>query len=158
MGEEAPGRERDAYQRALEALATKERTAGELGGWLARRGFSLAEIEAAVERLTAGGALDDAEFARRFAEDKRELRGWGPDRIREALGARGLDHALIEAALAADGHDEQLARAIGLLERGGQSAADEPSRARSFAFLARRGFDSDVAYDAVRSLERRAAG
>ena len=46
-----------------------------------------------MERLLEAGALDDERFARRFAEDKRELRGWGPDRIAEALRARGVDEA-----------------------------------------------------------------
>ena len=34
---------------------------------------------------------------------------------------------------------------------------DEPSRGRALAYLARRGYDSELAYDAVRALERRAA-
>ena len=155
--ETVPGRSRDAFERALEALAHKERTAAELGAWLAERGFALAEIEAAVERLVEAGALDDQAFAHRFAEDKRELRGWGPERIREALAARGLDRQLIEAALGDEGHAEQLARALEMLERRGHSAGDEASRARALAFLARRGYNSELAYDAVRSFERRAA-
>ena len=48
------------------------------------------EIEAAVARLTEIGELDDERFARRYAEDKRELRGWGAERIREALASRGV--------------------------------------------------------------------
>ena len=52
-------------------------------------GFEPAEIEAAVGLLVETGGLDDERFARRFAEDKRELRGWGPERIREALGRAG---------------------------------------------------------------------
>ena len=43
-----------------------------------------------IERLTEAGGIDDARFARLFAEDKRALRGWGPERIEEALRARGV--------------------------------------------------------------------
>jgi regulatory protein len=148
---------RDAFTCALEALSQKERTAGELGALLAKRGFSLEEIEEAVERLVAARALDDEHFAHRFAEDKRELRGWGPERIEEALLARGLEPATIAAALAGDGVEGQLERAIGLLERRGQVVDDQASRTRALAFLARRGYGSELAYDAVRGFERSTA-
>jgi regulatory protein len=146
----------EAFERALEALAQKERTAAELGAWLAKRGFEPAQIADAVERLVAAGALDDEAFARRFAADKRELRGWGPERIREALAERGLERELIAAAIAED-HPEQLRRALALLQRRGETPVDEPSRARALGFLARRGYEPELAYEAVRCLERDAA-
>ena len=146
-----------AFERALEALSQHERTSGELYAWLAERGFEPAAVEDAVERLSEAGAIDDERFARRFAADKRELRGWGPERIREALYERGLDRALIEAAVGGETHAEQLRRAVELLEQRSEPVFDERSRSRALAFLARRGYDSDLAYDAVRAVERRAA-
>jgi regulatory protein len=113
-------------------------------------------VESAVGQLIEIGELDDERFARRYAEDKRELRGWGPERIREALARKGLSGSEIEAALAADTGDD-LARARALLERRGEPIEDERSRARALAFLARRGYESELCYEAVRSLERRAA-
>jgi regulatory protein len=147
----------DAFERAVEALSHRERTVAELTEWLEARGFARAEIEAAIDRLIEDGAVDDERFAIRFAEDKRELRGWGPDRIREGLARRGLDRELIDAALEGDGHSTQLERAIELLERRGDPPVDERSRARALAFLARRGYEAELAYDAVRTTERRAA-
>ena len=155
-GNEAPDRSREAFERAVEALSRRERTTPELSAWLAERGFSPAEVEGAVGRLIEIGELDDERFARRYAEDKRELRGWGPDRIRQALAAKGLSGSEIEAALAADSGDD-LARARELLERRGDPLVDERSRARALAFLARRGYDSELAYEAVRAVERKAA-
>ncbi len=128
-----------AFERALEALALRERTTAELAAWLAKRGFERAEVEDAVDRLVASGAVDDERFATEFAADKRELRGWGPDRIREALYERGLDPALIEAAVSTESHSEQLRRAVELLERRSDPVFDERSRARALAYLARRG-------------------
>lgn len=147
----------EAFERALEALSHKERTSAELAAWLGERGFGSDDVEAAVGRLIEGGALDDERFAARFAEDKRELRGWGPDRIREALAARGLERGPIDAALADDDPGAQLDRAIELLERRGEPPTDEAARARALAYLARRGYDSELAYEAVRDFERRAA-
>jgi regulatory protein len=147
----------DAFERAVGTLGQRERTTAELESWLAERGYAPAEVEAAIERLTAIGELDDERFARRYAEDKRELRGWGADRIREALVAKGLDRATIDAAVGGAAADEELARAIALLERRGRPAVDEASRTRALGFLARRGYESELAYEAVRVYERRAA-
>jgi regulatory protein len=103
--------------------------------------------------LVEDGALDDERFARRYAEDKRELAGWGPDRIREALRGRGVSEELIDAALEAEGDDEVVERAIALLERSGAAVADEASRQRALSLLARRGYPLETAYDAIRALE-----
>ncbi len=147
----------DAFERALVALSHHERTTGELAEWLAARGYPQGEVEEAINRLVESGAIDDERFAMRFAEDKRELSGWGPDRIREALAKRNLDRALIDAALAGDGRETQLDRAIELLERRGDPPLDDRSRSRALAFLARRGYEAELAYEAVRGAERRAA-
>ena len=149
-----PPRSREAFERAVEVLSHKERTAAELGAWLAGRGFEPAEIEPAVELLVETGGLDDERFARQFASDKRELRGWGPERIRAALAGRGLDRATIDAAVTEDGQDSQLRRALELLDGRSEVPTDERSRARALAFLARRGYDSELAYEAVRAHER----
>lgn len=144
----------EAFERALGALSQRERTEGELAAWLADRGYPEVEIADAIERLVSAGALDDVAFARRFAEDKRDLSGWGPDRIRDGLARRGLDRELVEHAVGEDGHSSQLERAVELLERRGRPAVDEPSRAGALSFLARRGYEAELAYDAVRRFER----
>jgi regulatory protein len=147
----------EAFERALEALSRKERTVSEMVGWLAERGFELSQVAGVIERLIEAGALDDARFARRFAEDKRELRGWGPERIAEALVARGVGQEDVDAALAAEDRSTQLERAIDLLRGRGGEIRDESGRARALGYLARRGYDTDLAYDAVRGYERRRA-
>jgi regulatory protein len=135
---------------AASALARKERTVAETRAWLASRGCQQAEIEAAIARLVEIGELDDARFARRFAEDKRELRGWGSERIAEALEARDVGSAEIAAALATEDEGELVDRAARLLAARGDALADEAARGRALAFLVRRGYGSEVAYEAVR--------
>ena len=102
-------------------------------------------------RLTEIGELDDERFARRYAEDKRELRGWGAERIREALASRGVAPALVEAALEADSHDAQVRRASDLLARRGRPLDADADRARALGFLTRRGYEYEVAYEAIRA-------
>jgi regulatory protein len=143
--------EQDAFARALEALGRKERTRAELESWLGERSFDPDEIAGAIERLLGAGALDDARFAHRYAADKRELRGWGPERIREALASREIDSELVEAVLDDDDRDDQVERAIQQLERRGEGLDSDRERARALAYLTRRGYDYDVAYEAVRT-------
>ena len=101
--------------------------------------------------------IDDERFALRFAEDKRELAMWGPNRIREALAGRGIEASLIDAALSLDDETQQATRAEGLLADRSTRLDSEQGRARALALLARRGYPLEVAYEAVRAHERRAA-
>ena len=109
-----------------------------------------------ISRLLESELLDDERFARRFAEDKRELSGWGSERIREALSARGLPAELIDGALAGEAEAEQVGRAAALLAERGSAVDTEAERARALSLLARRGFPLEVAYEAVRERERAA--
>jgi regulatory protein len=148
---------REAFERAVEALGRRERGVAELTEWLLARGFAEDEVAGAIERLIAIGELDDERFARRYAEDKRELRGWGAERIREALTRRGIDRDAIDAALRAESPLDEVDRAAGLLAGRGSALGTEAERARALAFLARRGYELEVAYEAVRRCEREAA-
>jgi regulatory protein len=152
VAERAP----DAFEVALAALRRRERASAELGAWLATRGYGAEEIETTIGRLTEVGELDDERFARRYAEDKRELRGWGPERIREALASRGIPPALVEVALEADSHDAQVARASNQIARRGRPLDGDADRARALGYLTRRGYEYEVAYEAIRLAARRA--
>lgn len=142
--------EREALELAVAAITRKERTAAELHDLLRGRGVEPDAAAAALEHLAAIGELDDRRFAFRYAQDKRELRGWGPDRIRAALLERGIDRDLAAEAAAGETLEEQAARAAALLLRRGEELADDAARGRALAYLARRGFDSEIAYEAVR--------
>ena len=50
-----------------------------------------AAIEEAVAELAEAGFVDDAVFARRFAEDRRTVQSWGRERIERDLLRRGVD-------------------------------------------------------------------
>jgi regulatory protein len=149
--------EADTFEAALGALDRKERTEHELALWLKGRGFAMDEIEAALRRLFETEVLDDERFARRYAEDKRELSGWGPERIREALLERGVPIDAIEGVLALDSHGDQLDRAREILIRRARPLDDDADRQRALEYLARRGYDYEIAYQAVRSASSRAS-
>jgi regulatory protein len=144
----------DAYELALRALSYKERTESELRGWLAEREVPDGEIEEVIALLMEAGAIDDASFARRYAEDKVQLAGWGPDRIASSLEGRGVSREHIEAALGGDDQEALLERAVSLLGDRGMSCEDQRERERALGLLVRRGYPLELAYEAVRRAER----
>jgi regulatory protein len=148
------GRNDEPYELALRALSYKERTESELRTWLAEREVSEADIEEVLALLIEAGAIDDAGFARRYAEDKRSLAGWGPHRITKALEFRGVAHEHVEAALGGDDEEAQLERAIGLLGDRGLTCESRRERDRALGLLVRRGYPLELAYEAVRKVGR----
>jgi regulatory protein len=146
-----------ALELAYRYLGHRDRTVAELRTHLERHGVAPATGEEAIAELAEQRYLDDAGFARRFAEDRRGLDGWGAERIARRLAALGVDQAEVEAALDGLGGDE-LAAAVEVLRRRVRTApADDRARERALGVLARRGYDLDVAHEAIRRFGREVA-
>ena len=143
----------EALSKALAALQRRERTTAELHAWLTERGISEALAEEVIAELVEIGELDDERFAQAFAQDKRDLSGWGAERIQAALVDRGLGSGLAERA-AAEPRDDELSRATELALSRGEDLGDDRGRARVLSFLTRRGFEYELAYDAIRDAAR----
>ncbi len=120
--------------------------------------MATSEIEVTIAELTEFGYLDDARYARVFAEDRRNLDDWGSDRIERVLHERGVDPASIAAALAAVGAEGEHDRALALLRRRfPQPSGDPRDHERALGVLIRKGYDSELAYGAVRAWSAGAA-
>jgi len=109
-------------------------------------------IERVVGELTSSGVLDDTRYAERFTEDRRNLMGWGPERIELELSRRGIPAELIEPALSRRSRDDELAAACGLLAERFNALEDDRARNRAWQLLVRRGYDTELAYDALRAF------
>ena len=135
----------------------RERTVAELRAHLAGRGVEPALAAQAIAELRGQGYVDDSRFARLFAADKRELEGWGGDRIARVLRERGLEQELIEAALDDASPADELERALTLLRRRWPTPPGESrERDRALAMLLRKGYDGELAIEAL-DLHARAA-
>jgi regulatory protein len=114
-------------------------------------------VEEAIAELNRQGYLDDARYTQRFVEDRRAIDAWGAERIERRLHAVGVDPAVIDAALG-DRSAEELEAAVAVLRRRFPRApTDDRSRDRALGLLVRKGYELDLAYDAVRAYERDAA-
>jgi regulatory protein len=150
---------RDERQRAIElayrALAARERTVAELRTYLERKRVGPEAIEGAVAELCDAGALDDARYARQFAEDKRTLERWGVARIARDLHRRGIEAALVDEVTLSQGREDELASALVLLsDRFPGPLADDRARDKAWRMLVRRGYEPELAYEAVRAHGR----
>ena len=144
----------DALDLSFTFLGHRDRTVAEVRRHLERKRVEPAGIDAAIAELRRHGYLDDARFARRFAEDRRRLDAWGAERIERRLVALGVEAEIAAAAAGGDGHDE-LGAAVALLRRRLRTAPrTDRERERALGLLVRRGYELDLAYDAVRALER----
>ncbi len=150
-----------ALKIARRYLSRRERTKDEVARRLQRDGVDPEVIARTIATLAEAGSMDDARFARLFTEDKRELEQWGSERIRRALIGRGIDPELAAVVVAGDGeptaaHPEgERERALVLLRR----RFPEPPRTRrdrdrALGVLLRRGYDSELALDALSAYSR----
>jgi regulatory protein len=163
----------EQLQRALELgyayLNRRDRTVNEVRLQLQRNGISEDLSEAVIGTLTEQHLLDDARFARLFVSDKRELEQWGSERIRRGLLARGIDRHLADAALDADAgvpggegdgawgdvQESELDRALDVLRRRFPTPPeDRRERERALGVLLRKGYESELALDALAAHAR----
>jgi regulatory protein len=170
-------------QRALDLayafINRRDRTVAEVRAQLERKGVSEDLREAAIQTLCGQSLIDDDRFARLFVTDKRELEQWGSERIRRGLLTRGIDRELAETALqetsgrdlwpgttadtgasgASGGtgapEESELDRALALLRRRfPDPPGDRRERERALGVLLRKGYESELALDALATHAR----
>ena len=147
---------RRALDLAYRYLGRRDRTVAEMRRHLEAKRCEPQAIDAAVAELVEFAYLDDARYALRFAEDRRLLDGWGSERIARKLASLGVDRAEIAAACDERGHAEELEAAVEILRRRFPAPPEnDRDRDRALGMLVRKGYELDLAYDAVRALSAR---
>jgi regulatory protein len=146
------------YDRALNMLALRARSAAELRRLLVRKGEPAELVDVAIERLLRAGFLDDESFARQFARSKLLGAGLSRRRVQQELARRGVAREVAESALSEVVDEEQVDEEDGLQRVARKKLESlerlDPAtqRRRLYAFLARRGYDSDDIARTLREL------
>jgi regulatory protein len=136
---------------AWSALNRRDRTELELRGILAGKRVAPEDAEVVVGELLEGGFVDDAAFAMRFADDRRRLDAWGTERIERRLRALGVAPEHVAAALGDQDHEGELEAALALLRRRTPAVPETArERDRALGMLVRKGYELDLAHDALR--------
>lgn len=153
----------DVRQRATEAamrhLAPRPHSTREIEEYLRGKEFGPEAIAVAIARLTERGYLDDATFARWYAENRAQFRPRGPHLLRQELRRKGIAGETIDATLDAqaeavdtDAQALALARPKALsLARSGHEP--EVVSRRVAGLLSRRGYGYDVVRTVLRTLK-----
>jgi regulatory protein len=145
------------YDRALNLLSFRARSSRELQRRLTEKGASRERADRVIQRLRDAGLVNDADFARQLTRSKLTS-GSSKRRVHQELFKRGVPRDVADEAVAQVIEDEGLddAASIDRVARkkwrtlGGVDEATR--RRRLYAFLARRGFDSDDVSRVVRQL------
>jgi regulatory protein len=148
------------YDRAVNMLAARARSAADLRRQLIRKGEPPALVDAAIERLTHAGFLDDAAFARAYTRHKALGPGSSRRRLQQELARKGVARETTDEAIA-DVFEEEAIDEAAILDqlvrkrlRSLASLDGQTRNRRLWSFLARRGYDSE----AIRKAIERATG
>jgi regulatory protein len=149
----------DRVQHALDLayryLSRRDRTEAGVRKHLAGKDVDAVTVDQLIHELRESGYLDDARFARLFTQDKRELEGWGSERIKRALLSRGIERGLVDAVLEEERGDGDIERALALLRRRFPSPPRERrERDRALGVLLRKGYDSELALEVLMAYSR----
>jgi regulatory protein len=129
--------------KALDLLARREHSAGELRRKLQERGYDSTAVEAVLSSLEGQKLLSDGRFVQEFVA-ARVRRGSGPMKIREELRGRGVAGELVDQALAGLKAGWNEAAAMARRKRfGAELPGDMQERARQARFLQQRGFSME---------------
>jgi len=146
------------YDRALNLLAFQARSARDLRRRLVQKGEPAEHVERAIERLTAQGLLDDAQFARQLARSKVASQGASRRRLQQEMFKRGVAREVADEAIAEVYEDEQVDEGVLVEEvarkkvRSLAKLDPEARRRRLYAFLARRGYEGEAIRRAMRAV------
>ena len=149
--EDPEARLQHARDVAWNALNRRERTVAELGRLLAAKRVEPSAIETVLAELSEQGYLDDASYAQRFADDRRRLDAWGAERIERKLLSLGIAREIVAAAVGEQDHAGEMEAALELLARRFPDPPSTPrERDRALGVLVRKGYELELAYDALR--------
>jgi regulatory protein len=129
---------------------------------LVKKGEAAGVADAVIDRLTAGGFLDDDAFARQFARAK-STSGTSKRRIEQELTKKGIDRQVATAAVVETFAEEHIDEAAAI-DRAAEKKLrtlgkvdDLTRRRRLYGYLARRGFDPDAISGVMTRLDRASA-
>lgn len=147
----------EARDKALRYLEYRPRSSAEIRRYLQDKGYAADILENIVARLEDSGLLDDLAFARYWIEQRAAFKPRSQFALRVELAQKGLERAVIDAALAEVDDLAQARRAAQQRLGRWQHLPPDEQRNRLTAFLQRRGFRYDQIEDVLTEWEESGA-
>lgn len=140
---DAEGNPADIRMAAMNLLAHREHSLGELRQKLQRRFDDAAMLETELQKLVEENLQSDERFAESFAR-QRAGRGYGPARVRQGMREKNLsDVAIARAFESAELDWWALAESAFRKKFGEPGRVDLKEKARRIRFMQYRGFSAD---------------
>jgi regulatory protein len=143
-----------AIESALRLLVVRPRSEHELRDRLKRKEYDPESIDLAIERIHGWGYLDDADFARRWVENRVQHRPRGERLLKQELRAKGVDAETIADVLEEADIDETAAAIAVATKAAKRMQGLDPivARRRLTGQLARRGFSFSTIDAAIKTV------
>ena len=138
-----------AYNHAIFFLGFRSRSQAEIEDYLRGKKYSPEVIAETVDRLIQEEYLSDESFARTWVAERERFRPRSRKALRYELRQKGVSDTVIENVLADLDEDELAWRAIEGKLRQWQHLEQEDFNKKALGFLSRRGFNYEIARQAV---------
>ncbi len=147
-----------AYETAVRLLGIRDHSRFELHQKLSLRGHEDADIACALARLEDHGYLDDRRFAEILMRQYSDLGRLG---LSAQMTKRGIAEEIWREMVNSIDSDEEYERALDVAKQKAKTVPPQGPertrwRARTAAFLGRRGFSTSVMMSVLSALEREA--
>lgn len=135
-----------AYDRALNLISHRSRSEGELRDYLKRHKYDSNTIDQTLNRLRKFGYINDADFARRWVENRRLLKPTSKRKLSLELRQKYISDEIIRQTLEDDSADElEILRKLIINKRRQTKYQND---VKLMQYLSRQGF----AYDDIKSV------
>lgn len=145
-------------QKAITFLAKRIHSKRELENKLRKKNYEIDLIKAVLDELEAKRLIDDNAFTNQFSDEKLNRKKWGLQKVKSELFKKGISADIINNVLKnyADAESQQTTAAdlakkkLNLIAK--RENDKKKIKQKLSAFLLSRGFDYDIARDAVRKV------
>ncbi len=142
-----------AWNYVLWLLGRQAYTAAQVKEKLVRKEVAPEIIQQVLEKLEDYRFLDDARYAEQYIQSRQRHKG--KLALKQELRRKGVDEKLVEGALQGLDDESQLEHATALLQKQlPRLQTDDPRKSygKAYAFLARKGFTSDIIRQALEKV------
>ena len=137
-----------AFDKALTHLSATRKTEKQIREYLSGKGYLPAVVEYAVEKLRSYNFLNDGEYAEAYVEFAAKRKG--SRLIKMELRGKGISEKEIKGALDTLSEETELQSAKAILEKYMRGkTADKPTLQKAYRYLMGKGFDYEVAKEAL---------
>ena len=143
-----------AKSQAFKHLSYRDRSKMEVAQYLNKKGHTPSVIQTTIQELEKLNYINDQRFAMEWGRWRVEVKRFGKKRLQHELSEKGVSSNIIETALLAiyDSHPEKdLALACVNKKLASLHGLEPEKKKRRLAhYLQRRGFSSDIIYEALK--------